>query len=257
MNKKIIALTGVLAVALLAGCGAESTVDSTDTVDSSVDSAVVEETAGEQTATYTIYNTTGENVTELYLYQAGTEDKGENYAAEGMAANAVIELERTAASQEEADATKFVLEFTTESGATQHYDTVGFEVVDIQLLSVDAAAGATPITFGVVPEMTATYNVINTTGASVTELYLYEAGSEDKGENFAAEALAADASVVLTKTAPANETEDKTYVLEFVTEDGAVQKFETLHFEEANISLLSVDAAAGATPVQMAGLVIE
>jgi len=39
------------------------------------------------------------------------------------------------------------------------------------------------------------------------------------------------------------------YVLEFTTEDGQTQSFETLHYEVAPISLLSVDAAAGATPI--------
>ena len=36
-------------------------------------------------AEYTVYNTTGENVTDLYLYVAGSEDKGENLAADGLA----------------------------------------------------------------------------------------------------------------------------------------------------------------------------
>ncbi len=35
----------------------------------------------------------------------------------------------------------------------------------------------------------------------------------------------------------------------FTTEDGQTQSFETLHYEVAPISLLSVDAAAGATPI--------
>ena len=42
---------------------------------------------------------------------------------------------------------------------------------------------------------------------------------------------------------------DVTYILEFTTEDGQTQSFETLHYEVAPISLLSVDAAAGATPI--------
>ena len=43
-----------------------------------------------------------------------------------------------------------------------------------------------------------------------------------------------------------------TYVLEFTTEDGSTQSFETLHYETAPISLKSVDAAAGATPIAFA-----
>ena len=43
-----------------------------------------------------------------------------------------------------------------------------------------------------------------------------------------------------------------TYVLEFTTEDGSTQSFETLHYETTPISLKSVDAAAGATPIAFA-----
>ncbi len=47
----------------------------------------------------------------------------------------------------------------------------------------------------------------------------------------------------------ADKQPDVTYILEFTTEDGQTQSFETLHYEVAPISLLSVDAAAGATPI--------
>ena len=50
---------------------------------------------------------------------------------------------------EDADkSAEYVLEFTTESGDTQSFDTLSYEVAPISLLSVDAAAGATPISFG-------------------------------------------------------------------------------------------------------------
>ena len=42
------------------------------------------------------------------------------------------------------------------------------------------------------------------------------------------------------------------YVLEFTTEDGQTQAFETLHYETTPISRKSVDAAAGATPIAFA-----
>ena len=42
---------------------------------------------------------------------------------------------------------EYVLEFTTEGGDTQSFDTLSYEVAPISLLSVDAAAGATPISF--------------------------------------------------------------------------------------------------------------
>ena len=92
----------------------------------------------------TVYNTTGENVTDLYLYVAGSEDKGENLAADGLADGDSVVLTLP----EDADkSAEYVLAFTTESGDTQSFDTLSYEVAPISLLSVDAAAGATPISF--------------------------------------------------------------------------------------------------------------
>jgi hypothetical protein len=95
----------------------------------------------------------------------------------------------------------------------------------------------------------AEYTVYNTTGSKVTELYLYDAGSEDKGENLAGEGLADGESVVITRDVEADKQADVVYVLEFTTEDGNTQSFDTLHYEVAPISLKSVDAAAGATAI--------
>jgi len=91
--------------------------------------------------------------------------------------------------------------------------------------------------------------VYNTTGENVTELYLYVAGSEDKGENLAGEGLADGESIVITRDVEADKQADVVYVLEFTTEDGNTQSFDTLHYEVAPISLKSVDAAAGATAI--------
>ena len=96
----------------------------------------------------------------------------------------------------------------------------------------------------------AEYTVYNTTGSTVTELYLYDAGSDEKGDNLAGEnGLADGENIVITRDVEADKQSDVTYVLEFTTEDGQTQSFETLHYEVAPISLLSVDAAAGATPI--------
>ena len=78
----------------------------------------------------------------------------------------------------------------------------------------------------------AEYTVYNTTGSKVTELYLYDAGSEDKGENLAGEGLADGESVVITRDVEADKQADVVYVLEFTTEDGNTQSFDTLHYEE-------------------------
>ena len=94
---------------------------------------------------------------------------------------------------------------------------------------------------------TAEYTVYNTTGSTVTDLYLYEVGAEDKGDN-----LADGDSVVITRDVEADKQADVTYVLEFTTEDGQTQTFETLHYETTPLSLKSVDATAGATPIAFA-----
>ena len=96
---------------------------------------------------------------------------------------------------------------------------------------------------------TAEYTVYNTTGSKVTDLYLYEVGAEDKGDNLAGEGLADGDSVVITRDVEADKQADVVYVLEFTTEDGNTQSFDTLHYEVAPISLKSVDAAAGATAI--------
>ena len=99
----------------------------------------------------------------------------------------------------------------------------------------------------------AEYTVYNTTGENVTELYLYDAGSEEKGDNLAGEnGLADGESVVITRDEDADKQSDVNYVLEFTTEDGETQSFETLHYETTPISLKNVDAAAGATPIAFA-----
>ena len=72
----------LLCAALLAGC-------SNSTANTETEPETKEETTeetGEEVQTvgvYTIYNATGEGVTELYLYPTGAADKGENYAAGG------------------------------------------------------------------------------------------------------------------------------------------------------------------------------
>ena len=99
----------------------------------------------------------------------------------------------------------------------------------------------------------AEYTVYNTTGSTVTELYLYDAGSEEKGDNLASEnGLADGESIVITRDEDADKQSDVNYVLEFTTEDGETQSFETLHYETTPISLKNVDVAAGATPIAFA-----
>ena len=150
-NVAIAATALALAVGMTA-CGSSSSTAASSSVASSAaasseaasSEAASSEAAEPTTAEYTVYNTTGSKVTDLYLYEVGAEDKGDNLAGEGLAdgENVVLTL------PEDADqSAKYVLEFTTEDGTTQSFDTLSYEVAPISLLSADAAAGATPIAF--------------------------------------------------------------------------------------------------------------
>ena len=127
--------------------------------------------------------------------------------------------------------------------------TASSSVASSAAASSEAASSETASSEAAEPT-TAEYTVYNTTGSTVTELYLYDAGSDEKGDNLAGEnGLADGENIVITRDVEADKQSDVTYILEFTTEDGQTQSFETLHYEVAPISLLSVDAAAGATPI--------
>ncbi|MGM9605413.1 MAG: cytochrome C [Faecousia sp.] len=144
--KKIAAL--MLAAALMltvTACGEKAAEPTTEAATEATTEATTE-AAEPQKAEYTVYNTTGDVVTELYLYLVGSEDKGENFAGEGLEDGDSVVITKEAASEDEAKAMTFVLEFVS-GGQTQKYETVHFEVAPISLKSVDAASGATPIAF--------------------------------------------------------------------------------------------------------------
>lgn len=153
-NVAVVAAALALAVGMTACGGSASSTTASSAASSVASSAAASSEAASseaasseaevEPAEYTVYNTTGENVTNLYLYVAGSEDKGENLAADGLADGDSVVLTLP----EDADkSAEYVLEFTTESGDPQSFDTLSYEVAPISLLSVDAAAGATPISF--------------------------------------------------------------------------------------------------------------
>ena len=228
MRKKASALLlTLLLVSVMAGCGKTAAPAPTTTA--------AAETA---TGTYTLYNVTGEKLTELYLYETGS-DKGENRIPDGMKNNKKLVLTYDAA----ADAA-LTLEYVTESGVSAKFETLHIEEVPIAMQSVDATSGATPIRFGV-PEDTGSYKLVNTTGTTVSELYVYLNGGE-KGENLAGSGMEDGASVDFTITAPV----DASLTVEFTTEADGTKTFETLHIENVTVNLLAADAMSGATPIQ-------
>ena len=115
-------------------------VDTTDEtmVDVTEDSTEAEAATG----AYTVCNTTGEPVTELYLYETGAEEKGENLAGEGLQDTEELEVTYDGTAE-----TVLTLAFSTESGFNGVFENLYIEEVKINLLAADAMTGATPIQF--------------------------------------------------------------------------------------------------------------
>lgn len=216
----------------------------------------------EEACTYTLFNETGEKITELYVTDNLTGEKSENYAGEeGLAKDAVIEINGT-----NKEGYEITLSFKTESGYEAAFETLHFETVPITLFSKqtvedniaaagpDATSGATPISFFA---PVCTYTVYNTTGEKITELFITDNATGEKSENYAPEGLSDEESVEIKGTKKA----DYAVTLSFKTESGYEAAFETLHFEtvpiwilsrqtvDENISAAGPDATSGATPI--------
>ena len=87
--------------------------------------------AEEETCTYTIFNETGEAVTELYVTDNLTGEKSENYAgAEGLKNGGIVEINGT-----NKEGYAITLSFKTESGYEGAFETLHFETVPITLFS--------------------------------------------------------------------------------------------------------------------------
>lgn len=158
MKKFVLILAAVLTMSMFTACGNKDTakeeigteevaVEETkeeikeETVDTN-DEAAVDSTDEVTVGVYTIHNTTGELVSELYVYETGAEEKGENLAGEGL-----NDTEKVEATYEGTTDTVLTLEFTTESGFQGTFETLYIEEVNINLLAADAMTGATPIQF--------------------------------------------------------------------------------------------------------------
>lgn len=99
------------------------------------------------TGTYTFYNKTGETVTELYLINNLTGDKGVNYAVNGFAADASCVITRTVTAEEKEAGYSMTVSFKTEGGYEGQFATLHIETAPITLLAADALTGATQISF--------------------------------------------------------------------------------------------------------------
>jgi uncharacterized protein YxeA len=252
--KKTIAF--LMSVALLAGCSsstAEGANTNTETETQTQETEKEEETKEDvQTeGVYTVYNATGEGVTDLYLYETGSSEKGDNYAAGGHGfgdAHAMV-LKYDGSANPEVELT---LEFTTKSGYTGKFETLHIETAPITLLAAYAMTGSTQIAFAANP---VTYVIYNTTGEKVTDLYLYRTGTTDKGENLIDGAAEDGGSQEISFDAvPEMLLDDKgnmgVFTLEFTTESGYTGTFKTLSYENAPICLISADAMTGSTEIK-------
>ena len=99
------------------------------------------------TGTYTFFNKTGETITELYLVDNLTGEKGTNYAVNGFAADAKWVITRTVSAEEIEAGYSMTVAFKTEGGYENQFETLHIETVPITLLAQDAMTGATPIAF--------------------------------------------------------------------------------------------------------------
>jgi hypothetical protein len=97
-------------------------------------------------ATYTVKNATGEEVKSLYLYKTGATAKGDNLVGAAAAKDGTVTLTQKDASAligTDGKLGVYTIEFTTASGYTGSFTSLSYETAPIQLLSKDAASGAT------------------------------------------------------------------------------------------------------------------
>lgn len=171
MKKKALVIGTALVMALqIAACGSSSSSTASSTTAAteaattaateaaaaaSTEAAATTEAAAEATTeevattgSYTIYNQTGEKVTELTVTRNDATEDAENYAGDAGLADG----ESVTVDKDYPDATAdttLTLTFTTESGYTASFTTLGLEEAPITLLSADAMTGATPISFSI------------------------------------------------------------------------------------------------------------
>lgn len=160
MKKNYVVIAAMMLAMSMSACGSNATPEATTAAvtEAATTAAATEAASAEETteataeaeseeatsAVYTVKNTTGAKVTDLYIYEVGSADKGENYAADGLADGETVTITRDEDAEKQKEV-KYTLEFTTEDGTTQHFDTLSYETVGIDLKSADAASGATPI----------------------------------------------------------------------------------------------------------------
>ena len=101
-----------------------------------------------QTGVYTIFNKTGELVTEVKLTDNVTGETNDFFAEEDstFSSDGIVVLYFDVP-EAEADQHTLTLSYKTESGREEAFTTLKIEEATIELLAADAMTGATPIAF--------------------------------------------------------------------------------------------------------------
>ena len=210
-----------------------------------------EEPAPVKTGVYTIYNKTGETVTELKLTDNATGEVNDFFAEEdfNFSSDGIVVLYFDVP-EAEADQHTLTLSYKTESGREEAFTTLKIEEATIELLAADAMTGATPIAF-TIPEakQEGRYTLYNRTGEIVKIVNLIDNEDGTVIRQVFQNGLEPNETYEMGYIAPADR-ENITLTLQFVTESGKIGIFKTLKIEEVPITLLDVDSVSGATPIE-------
>lgn len=204
-----------------------------------------------QTGVYTIFNKTGELVTEVKLTDNVTGETNDFFAEEdfNFSSDGIVVLYFDVP-EAEADQHTLTLSYKTESGREEAFTTLKIEEATIELLAADAMTGATPIAF-TMPEakQEGKYTLYNRTGETVKVVNLIDNEDGTVIRQVFQNGLEPNETYEVGYIAPADR-ENVTLTLQFVTESGKIGIFSTLKIEEVPITLLDVDSVSGATPIE-------
>ena len=210
-----------------------------------------EEPAPVKTGVYTIFNKTGELVTEVKLTDNVTGETNDFFAEEdfNFSSDGIVVLYFDVP-EAEADQHTLTLSYKTESGREEAFTTLKIEEATIELLAADAMTGATPIAF-TMPEakQEGKYTLYNRTGEIVKVVNLIDNEDGTVIRQVFQNGLEPNETYEMGYIAPADR-ENITLTLQFVTESGKIGIFSTLKIEEVPITLLDVDSVSGATPIE-------
>lgn len=210
-----------------------------------------EEPAPVKTGVYTIFNKTGELVTEVKLTDNVTGETNDFFAEEdfNFSSDGIVVLYFDVP-EAEADQHTLTLSYKTESGREEAFTTLKIEEATIELLAADAMTGATPIAF-TIPEakQEGRYTLYNRTGEIVKVVNLIDNEDGTVIRQVFQNGLEPNETYEMGYIAPADR-ENITLTLQFVTESGKIGIFKTLKIEEVPITLLDVDSVSGATPIE-------